>query len=513
MTGRDMGEDSQESYRVVSLCVDDVEVTQYVIDTNVISQIERLVRGGTADATTLKAAALCRDLADRPWITIVDEFAWIEGSSFHQAAGLSPTSIVIRDVAARLLESRPRDLVATVHSISGWRLPDGYDENVRRNLDDAISAMQLTVIPCYLAALVLEERYGNTSPAGLTADDVIDVLTVLHEQLNYVPGVLFAALKLACLGTPDSRTAAMRVLKTGRKSPKVKEYLPIRNALSAAWDLGVLQLLSVKLSQRVNAALVTSDNALADIAERINVLPFGGVVIRDDALANSPKSHVDTQRIDSAYACLRGAATPSIPTRLEIAAALRHIETRIGSASTLPNVLEKGMHLHLPPMQISNHDIQLLTNLLVTGAPSTQRDALEELLEDDYEALRSRFDSVLMISGSIVAVIADRAAVSPIDVLQPLARRDEHGYDVAAALLSFCRAEEEPFTIAVYRELLRRPDAIRAKLTSIAAGTYVITAHWSEVLGLDPALLSQEAGRRLRSCCDADLTSAQSGSF
>ena len=497
MADVDANSDAVDPYRMVSLSASGIEATQYVIDTNVISHVERLIRGGAPDESSKKAAALCRELAQRPDILVIDDFAWIEGASFHQAAGLSPTSIVIRDVAARLLDSRPVDLLATVADLSGWQIPDGYESEVNGSLDTALSAMMLTVIPCYLAAVLLEERYGNTSPSSLTADDVIHVVTELSGQLTYVPGILFAALKLACIGTGASRTAVMRVLKTGRKTRKLKEYLPIRNALSAGWDLGVLQLLSAKLSQGVSAALVTSDEALADLGELITVYQPGVVILLDAAVDASATASTDGQRIDLAYALLRATAVPSFPTRHQAAEAVRQAESRIGATSTIPEVLERGASLNLPPLQFTDNDLLLIRSLLTEPAPDARRETLIAFLDGSEQVLRDRFDAMFMFSQTLIDLISTTLNITATDVLKPLGQQDDYGHDVATALLSFTRARQEPFTASVYRELLRRPEAIRIKLLSIAGGTRFIAHHWAETLHLSPEDLTQQAQHQL----------------
>ncbi|MFJ4164619.1 hypothetical protein ACIPY5_03615 [Microbacterium sp. NPDC089698] len=479
---------SANEYRLVGLGIEGAAVDQYVIDTMVISHMEGLVRAGERTVKTEKLASLCRELAAHPQAAVIDDFAWIEGSSFHNTDGLSPTSIVMRDIATGILLARPADLLSLIGDLDGWRLPDNYESDVRASLNRTLPGLLLTVVPCYVAALTLERRYGDSPASRLTVDDVVAVIEVLSSELNFVPGVLLSALKLACAGTEDSRKTVMRVLKTGRRSKKSKQYQPIQNALSAAWDIGVLQLLSAKLQQGINAVLVTEDNALADFAELLTITN-GWVSVTNGSFETDSESRSRAHQIDAAYFLRRLTANPELPDGAVAADVMRRSEAAAAGSSSFPDVLEHGLSINFPTLEFWTDDLDRIAAMLQEDLDGEGAQRLGSMLEGDLVDLRARFDAAFALIRATLEIIQTNRQVSLDDVLLSFSRRDDYALSVATVIGAFANVDEEPYRAVLYRELLTRPNTIKLRLTSIVGGLAMVTREWAPHLGVTVAAL------------------------
>ena len=236
------------------------------LDTMVLSTLYSVTKGGfdLARAQDRRAAHLLRWLAARPDVAVSPVFGALEGSGFH-AGGIDPLDVIRRVTAAIAFSTWGRehadDWIASGQSASvDVVIPDGAVHP-----DHAIEAgealLPWTVLPCYVAALAtaLVEREGKRDLAAVEA-----VHCILSSDLDFVPAFGWLISALMFIGTSRVRSELRKGLfKFGRGELR-------RICLSAGWDLGFLELMSIARTPTVQPLfdgraplLVTEDNQLA----------------------------------------------------------------------------------------------------------------------------------------------------------------------------------------------------------------------------------------------------------
>lgn len=267
------------------------EETLLVLDTNVVSALDSVARRGfDLDLPTdRRVAHLLSWLHDRPSVAVFHAFGIVEGAGFHRGA-LAGHSVMRRAFSSLAVIEHGRihgeEWVASGDPLPEIRVPEDaiHPGNV---IDIVEGLLPITVLPCYVTALAaaLADRRGQQPLEAATS-----VFRRLVGELDYVPLLGWMTAALLFLGEPSLRRELRQTLfKFQRADLRL-------SCLSAAWDLGYLQLLSFIRSpllagffEERQPVLVTEDRQLAPTA------------ILSPCLANSPVFELEAALFDAAW--------------------------------------------------------------------------------------------------------------------------------------------------------------------------------------------------------------------
>jgi hypothetical protein len=243
------------------------EESLLVLDTNVVSALHSVARRGIdlERPTDQRVAHLLLWLHDRPSAAVFHAFGIAEGAGFHRGA-LEHHALMERTCSSLTVIEHGR-----IHGeewiSSGEPLPDMWLPGAAinpRNVTEVIEMLlPLTVLPCYVAALAaaLADRRGQPLEAATS------VFRRIVAEIDYVPLFGWMASALLFLGEPTLRRELRQTLFKFQR-PDIR-----LSCLSAAWDLGYLQLLSLIRSPLLTGffegrmpILVTEDRQLAPTA-------------------------------------------------------------------------------------------------------------------------------------------------------------------------------------------------------------------------------------------------------
>ncbi len=239
-----------------------------VVDTNVVSGLHSVAKRGfdLERPSDCRVAHLLRWLESHPSAAVSSAFGVIEGAGFHRG-GLSYFGIVQRAyyVLATLEYGRQH---ADEWVRSGKPLPDVPipEDAVHPRAAIAIAEALLpwTVLPSYVATLAagLADREGKAP-----LDAAYSVHRRLEAELDFIPVFAWVAAAALFLGEAELRRELRQALFK-LPAPDIR-----RACLSAAWDLGYLQLLSIARAPAASQlfegrlpVLVTEDRQLAPTA-------------------------------------------------------------------------------------------------------------------------------------------------------------------------------------------------------------------------------------------------------
>jgi hypothetical protein len=325
-----------------------------LLDTNVLSTLYSVGRGGfdLGRAQDRRAAHLLRWLAARPDVAVSPLFGVLEGSGFH-AGAIDPLDAIRRATAAIVFATWGREHAEEwIHS--GKCAPaDVPVPDTASHPEQAIELgellLPLTVLPCYVAALAtaLVEQEGKQ---GLAAAEAVH--RILASQLDFVPAFGWLVGSLVFIGTPKLRLELRRDLfKLGRGE--------LRTAcLSAGWDLGYLELMSVSripvmqpLLDGRTPLLVTEDQRLAPAAILLNCQGNSGAFELDGGLLDPTWQDGAIQLLEDLQAqrdlSIRGTSTP---TWERCATVAERLEQELGIADAPPLSLRgEPQILDIPP--------------------------------------------------------------------------------------------------------------------------------------------------------------------
>lgn len=236
-----------------------------VLDTNVISALHSVAKRGfnLRRARDRRVAHLLRWLDARPEADVFSLFGIIEGAGFH-AGRVSRYGIVQRALAVVAVIGYGRqhggEWISSGEPLPELMIPDRA-VHPREAIDAAEMLLPWTVLPCYVAALAAA-RAEHLGKEALEAADFVHERLV--EDLDFIP--IFGWLTTALLflgGTELRRELRQRLFKFQRPDIRM-------SCLSAAWDLGYLQLLSIARSPTLaplvdgrTPVLVTDDRHLS----------------------------------------------------------------------------------------------------------------------------------------------------------------------------------------------------------------------------------------------------------
>jgi hypothetical protein len=263
-----------------------------VLDTNVVSALHSVARRGfdLESASDRRVAHLLLWLSAHPSAAVFHAFGISEGAGFHRG-NLDAHAVLMR--AASSVGAIEHGRIHGEDWIrSGEPLPDARYPPSALNPDQITGVMEellpMTVLPCYIAALAaaLADR-RDLHPLEAAAS----VFRRLADEIDYIPLFGWLTSALLFLGERDlRRELRQRLFKLQR--PEIG-----RSCLSAAWDLGYLQLASVMRSPLLSQlfehrvpVLVTEDRQLAPTA------------ILTRCLANTPAFELEADQFDPRWA-------------------------------------------------------------------------------------------------------------------------------------------------------------------------------------------------------------------
>jgi hypothetical protein len=428
-----------------------------VLDTMVLSTVYSVTKGGF-DLTRRqdrRAAHLLRWLAARPDVAVSPLFGVLEGSGFHTGA-VDPLDVIRRFTAAIAFSTWGREHAEEWIASCECAPPDiGIPDGAVRP-DDAIelgeALLPWTVLPCYVAALAtaVVERAGQRDLAAVEA-----VHGILASDLDFVPVFGWLVSALMFVGTPEiRRELRYKLFKLGRDDVR-------RQCLSAGWDLGFLQLMSIARTPTVQPLfdgrtplLVTEDNQLAPSAIRLLCQGDSGAfevdgdlidpVWRDDAI--ELLNDLDLRRAVSLESV-------SLPSWEKCAATARELERALGIDDAPALSLRGG------EPQVIEIEPRAVVQWLEAIAAEDAGKALEVLVEGRESGL-----DILTSGATVVAILArDNARARERElkaayesVLNELADvPGEPGSLVLAAKLVLSIAEEDwAWSTAIFRKLV-----------------------------------------------------------
>jgi len=262
-----------------------------VLDTNVVSALHSVARRGIdlERPTDRRVAHLLYWLHERPSAAVFTVFGIAEGAGFHRGA-LESHALVGRAASSLAVIEHGRTQgeawIASGKPLPAMNLPSAaiHPRNVTELVEELLP---LTVLPCYLAALaaVVADRRGQRPIEAATS-----VFRRLVAEIDYVPLFGWVAAALLFLGETELRRDLRQTLfKLQRDDLR-------QSCLSAAWDLGYLQLLSLIRSpllagffEGLMPVLVTEDRQL------------GPTAILAPCLSNSPAFELSADLFDPAW--------------------------------------------------------------------------------------------------------------------------------------------------------------------------------------------------------------------
>lgn len=244
------------------------EESLLVLDTNVVSALQSAARRGIdlERPTDQRVAHLLRWLHRRPSVAVFHAFGIAEGAGFHRGAldyhallGRTASSLAVIEYG----RVHGEEWIASGEPVPDMQAPSHalHPRNVTEVVEDLLP---LTVLPCYLAALAAATA---DSRGQQPLEAATSVFRRLVAEIDYVPLFGWMAAALLFLGTPELRRELRQSLfKFQRSDLRL-------SCLSAAWDLGYLQLLSLIRSPALSGffegrmpVLVTEDRQLAPTA-------------------------------------------------------------------------------------------------------------------------------------------------------------------------------------------------------------------------------------------------------
>lgn len=337
-----------------------------ILDTNVVSVIYSVVKRGfaLADPQHVRAAHLLRWLASRPDVAVSALFGVIEGSGFH--AGAIDPLVAAQRTFATMVFTKWGTANAEEWIASGKPAPlEQTMPDDAIHPDNAVEMGELllpwTVLPGYVAALAasLLRREGVE---GIEAAEALHELLV--SRLGHVPAFGWGIGALMFVGTPKVRRDLEQELFK-LTQPDIRKV-----CMSAGWDLGFMELMSVARTPQVSPMfkgraplLATDESRLGPAAMFLRCIGNSGTFHADDQL-------FDFRWRDQALATMRRLQAKrdrtldraSMPTWDSCASAARSLESELGIADASALSL-RGEHIVLviPPRTIELWMSALLT--------------------------------------------------------------------------------------------------------------------------------------------------------
>jgi hypothetical protein len=306
-----------------------------IVDTNVVSRLEEIAKRGV-DAERVghrKVVHLVRWLTRRPDSVVLTAFGVIEGAGFHSGqismAGLMSRSAAIPGVLRWGIDNPDRLAAGQPIPIEAFR--SSADARVEEELEIVEELLPMAVLSNYVAALAIAR-------AEQLPMQPLDRARWVHERLvaslRFIPLFGWLAGVLALCGRPDvSNRLRTSLFKLASRDLR-------RSCLSAAWDLGYLQLMSMFRTPQLRSVfgglppvLVTEEKRLPELAALITAQADDSEhFVAAENLDVRWRDRVGNMLAELAYE--RALATPEMPSWDTVRTAAEQLEAELGLEET-----------------------------------------------------------------------------------------------------------------------------------------------------------------------------------
>lgn len=270
----------------------------------------------------------------------------------------------------------------------------------------------------------------------------------------------------------------MKVLKTGRLDAKSKIYRPKKNALSAAWDLTILQRMSDHIPSGFQVVLVTEDNGLAKLTNHVGYRGRGLTI--DD-------SSLDANRVVTRTRLIEACAARRMPKRDRISAPSRQLcadvveahEKGLGIESGVPDQLRRGPLVITPTLTIRRRDLELIRSTLMARSEGERVSTLVALRAvTEHDDCRSLLHGFIRVGALAAGGAARRGGAGVRQTLvEALPRLGEHA-DYGLSLLDYLERDERPIQFGARYIMFTREDQARRHMTLQAAAVWALLDKW-----------------------------------
>jgi len=349
-----------------------------IVDTNVLSVLEALAWRGYQphDPQQQRASHFLRWLRKYDVDLVNTSFAVVEGAGFH-AGGVRDYNVQKRYLpfeALRVMdEARLTEFLDSGDGAITVMPADDAERYLKDVVEDVTEMLPAFFAPAYLVALQL--RLCRDAGMNMVATSR-SVITLLADELNFVPAVPWLVTLLSCFGKPSIRRALeQEVFKFG--GPPQQKAKDVR---SAAWDLAYLELLNWQRRQQEAAppgltaaqtmVLVTDDDGLAKLGGLLSGSYQSNLSVSPDDL-DGASGNADFDDAQEAMRRKRQLATPVVPDLQVVRQLAAALEAKLGIPSLSLTVQPAAESV--PP------NVPLLGELLRALEGLEGADLLEEL--------------------------------------------------------------------------------------------------------------------------------------
>lgn len=387
-----------------------------LVDTSVLSVLEGMAwRGYQAqNVQQQRGAHFLRWLKKYDVESVNSSLAVVEGAGFH-AGGVRDYDVQRRYLpfeGLRVLdETRLEEFLDSGDGVITMLPADDAERYSREVVEDVTEMLPTVFGPAYLVALQL----WLCRDAGM---DMLrtsqSVMSLLADELNFVPAIPWAVTLLRCFAQPSVRRELQQdVFKfddpKNRRSPEQRAT----RVRSAAWDLAYLEFLN-RQRRRLDAlppemltlpdamVLVTDDRGLAKLGSLFSGFYRSNLAVSPDIL-DGPAGIKAFDDAQEAMRRRRRSASPAAPDLQAVRALTARLETSLGIKSLSLDVRPGGEAV--PPnvalmrellRALNGHDGEALLAELVRVRSEHSGDLLHtalvalQLLSDDNGRARGR---------------------------------------------------------------------------------------------------------------------------
>jgi hypothetical protein len=460
----DLVDGGGDSFWYVQLFDSSAEPTHLFLDTNVVSHAESILNSAfdPSKVSHRRILNLATRLQSEPALILDTDAALLEGSSFSATTGLNPLSLVRRSMAVNALHRRDVSVLFGEKGTIVGEFPQNLDNEVERNLSLLHDELLIWFVPGYLAALEIERLIGRNGAVQRIPEDTAEaVLLMLHERLDYVPRFAWHVVLSATVGTLEVCRDAMGVLKTGRLS-ELHEIT--KNAFSAAWDIALLERISLHLGLGHHPVLVTDDRRFGSLARTMESITEQGRLPREVVGDSYVQS---AERLYNRYRELRGSILlshpMSTPSALEESDLVTELEAQVGVQSGLSEILKSGFKIRYPDLVIDAEVLREIARLVALMDDGKGDDEFDSWLHSGAPSV-VWLNCALLIGGVLLDSHPSAQEVSSDNILAAIAPEDIDILRFArhAGLVSKFAADRESLllTSAQYEMAIRPSDLI-----------------------------------------------------
>jgi hypothetical protein len=318
-----------------------------VLDTMVVSALESITRGGFQPTKRehRQVAHLIRWLQHRSDYQVFALYGALEGAGFHKG-GISYHMVMRRHLAAVACIEYGRQHLDQL-TVANGQVPRAiitdmsvdFQSTLQLTLDLAELLLPLTTLSCYVAALAVAKADSLHLSRIRQIEYVFDVLV---DRLNYISIYAFYAAILLFAGTPGVRNR----LRTGFFKLRAEDVR--KSCMSAAWDLGYLQILSsaqspgmADLFDHRRPVVVTAERRLPEVASWLRGATDPDTGLRVfDSVHLDPVTRLQVLLLMEALQYRRSIGMPTAPDWQRCIRAAESLEEDLGFTNVPPLLLE-----------------------------------------------------------------------------------------------------------------------------------------------------------------------------